>query len=111
MISSAPSHALKLRRDFVGKIDVAGSIDQVQLVGFAVLGLVIHRDRMRLDGDAALALEIHRVEQLFGHIAGGDGAGAVQQAIRERGLPVIDMGNDTKISYVRCIHEWSGRTT
>ena len=27
-------------RDFVGEIDVAGSVDEVQFVGFAVLGLV-----------------------------------------------------------------------
>ena len=67
-------------RHFIGKIHMARSVDQVQLVCFAVLGLVIHRDRMRLDRDAALALEVHRIEQLILHVARGDGAGAVQAA-------------------------------
>ena len=42
-------------RDFVGKIHVARRINQVQLVSLAVARLVTHRDRMRLDGDAAFA--------------------------------------------------------
>ena len=62
-------------RDFVGKIHMAGRVNQVQLVGLAVARLVKHRDRMRLDGDAAFALQIHRVEQLVRHVARGDGAG------------------------------------
>ena len=47
-------------RDFVGEIDVAGRVDEVELVQLAVVGAVVQRDRMRLDRDAAFALEIHR---------------------------------------------------
>ena len=56
-------------RNFVGEIHVAGRVDQVQLVGLAVLRLVKHRHRMRLDGDAALPLQVHRIEQLILHVA------------------------------------------
>lgn len=34
----------------------------------------------------------------------------MQQAIRKGGLPVIDMGYDTKISYVCCVHLLTIRT-
>ena len=50
--------------DFVGEIDVAGGVEQVELVGFAVLGRVFHGDRVGLDGDAFFALQVHRIELL-----------------------------------------------
>ena len=57
-------------RDLVGEIDMAGRIDQVQLdTSCAVLRLVVHPNGLGLDRDAALALEIHRVEHLLGHLA------------------------------------------
>ena len=56
-------------RDLVGEVDVAGRVDEVELVGFAVLRLVHHADGVGLDGDAALALEVHRVEHLGLHLA------------------------------------------
>jgi hypothetical protein len=67
--------------DFVGEVHVAGGVDEVQLVGFTVLGRVIHRDRMGLDGDASLPLEIHRIQHLVLHVPLGNGAGALQQPI------------------------------
>jgi hypothetical protein len=48
----------------------------------------------------AFAFQVHGIEQLLLHFAGGDGAGAVQQAVRKRCLPMINMGNDAKISYM-----------
>ena len=91
-------------RDLVGEIHVPGRVDQVQLVGLAVLGLVKHRDRVRLDGDAALLLQVHRIEQLVLHLARRDGAGPVQQPVGKRRLPMINMGDDAEISNVRCVH-------
>ena len=92
-------------RDFVGKVNVTGRINQVQLVGLAVPGLVQHRDRMRFDGDAAFAFQVHRIEQLLLHLAVRNGPGPVQQAIRERRLSVINVGDDAEITYVRCVHD------
>ena len=54
--------------DLVGEVDVAGGVDQVEFVGFAVARGVAHAHGAGLDGDALLALEIHRVEQLRLHL-------------------------------------------
>ena len=42
---------------------------------------------MGFDGDAALALQVHRVEHLLHHFALGQRAGHLEQAVRQRGLP------------------------
>src|SRR2546430_7900315 len=52
---------------------------------------------MRLDRDAALTFEIHRIEELILFIAFVDRAGALEQSIRERRFPVIDMRDDAEI--------------
>ncbi len=91
-------------RDFVGEIHVAGRVNQVQLIGLAVARRVTHRNRMGLDGDAAFALQIHRIEQLRLHVARGDGARAMEEPIRQRRLAVVNVGNDAEISYVCRVH-------
>src|SRR4051812_3072930 len=55
---------------------------------------------MRLDRDAALALQRHVVEQLLFHVAAAHGAGQLQQPIGERALAVIDVGDDREVTYV-----------
>ena len=56
-------------RHLVGEVDVAGRVDQVELVGLAVLRGVEDAHGLGLDRDPALALEVHRVEQLRAHVA------------------------------------------
>ena len=53
---------------------MARGVDEIELVGVAVLGslgggLVHHADGVGLDGDAALAFEVHGVEHLRLHLA------------------------------------------
>ena len=55
-------------RDLVGEVHVAGGVDEVEHVVLAVLRLVVEPDRVLLDRDAALALEVHGVEELLGHL-------------------------------------------
>ena len=83
---------------------MARRIDQVELVLLTIFRRVVHRDGMRLDGDASFALQIHRVEHLFVHVTIRDRPRAMQQPIGQGRLAVIDMGNDAKVSYVRCVH-------
>ena len=44
-------------------------IDEVELVRFTVVRRVIDAHGLAFDRDAALALDVHRIEQLFLHIA------------------------------------------
>ena len=83
--------------DFVVKIDMAGGVDEVQHELFAVM-VVKNGDGGGFDGDAALALEIHVVEDLLFEFAFGDGAGSHEQAVGERALAVVDMGDDREIT-------------
>jgi len=73
---------------------VARSVDQVELVGLAVSRQIFEHRRLRLDGDAALALEIHRIENLGLHLAVRQASTQLDDAIGQGGFPVVDMGDD-----------------
>ena len=79
---------------------MAGRVHQVELVDLAVLRLVGEADGLRLDGDAPLALELHVVEDLVGHLAVGQGAGRLDQPVGQGGFPVVDMGDDREVADV-----------
>jgi len=88
----------KAARDLVGEIDVAGGVDEVELVRLAVVGLVEETDGAGLDGDAALALEVHVVEDLVHHLALGEGVGAFEDAVGQGRLAVVDVGDDGEVA-------------
>ena len=98
--------------DLVGEIDVAGRVHQVQFVDLPVLRLVGQPDGLRLDRDAALALQVHVVEHLIGHLPRGERAGGLDQAVGQGGFPVVDMRDDREIADMverRVGHfRWSG---
>ena len=84
--------------DLVGEVDVAGRVDQVEAVGQAVARLVLEADRAGLDRDALLALEVHRIEDLARHLARLDRVRQLEQPVGERGLAVIDVGDDREVA-------------
>ncbi len=71
----------------------------------SILRGVQHADGMRLDSDAALALQVHRVENLLLHFAHGERSGQFQQAVGQRGFPVVDVRDDGKIAKKSGVHE------
>src|SRR5207237_6535102 len=73
--------------------------DQVEGVGLAVARLVLEANRAGLDGDALLALEVHRVEHLAGHLARIDGVRRFQKAVREGRLAVVDVRDDAEVAH------------
>ena len=81
-------------RHLVGEVDVARRVDQVQPVGDAVARLVGQRRGLRLDRDAALALEVHRVEHLRLHLAILQATADLDETVGERRLAVVDVRND-----------------
>jgi hypothetical protein len=83
--------------DLVREVHVAGRVDEVELEVLA-LEHVVHGHGRGLDGDAALPLQVHRVQQLLAGVALGDRAGELQDAIGERGLAVIDVGDDGEVA-------------
>ena len=95
-------------RHFVREVDVARRVDQVQDVLLARLRRVVQADRVRLDRDAALALEVHGVEDLRFHLARLERAGDLEEAVGQRRLAVVDVRDDREVSDVSGIHA-SGR--
>ncbi len=86
-------HALAAasERDLVAEVDVSGGVDQVEDVV-----LPGHPHVLGLDGDAPLPLDVHRVEVLGLHVPGVDRTGQLQDAVCERGLPVVDVGQEAE---------------
>jgi hypothetical protein len=74
---------------------VAGRVHQVELVT-----LPLEPHGLRLDGDPALALDVHIVEHLgvAAHLALGQPAGRLDQPVGERALPVVDVRDDAEVA-------------
>ena len=87
-------------RHLIGEVHVAGGIDEVELVLLAVLGQVVDAHRLSLDGDAPLALQVHAVEHLLTHVAFGDRVGHLQDAVGQRRLAVVDVGDYGEVADV-----------
>ena len=85
-------------RDLVGEVDVARCVDQMQVVGLAIVGGVGDPHGLCLDRDPALALEVHRVEHLRHVIAWRDGPRQLEDAVGESRLAVVDVGDDREVS-------------
>ena len=88
-------------RDLIVEVHMARRVDQIQDVRLAVVGVILQPDGAGLDGDAALALQLHRVEHLILHLALFDRVAFLQQAVRQRGLAVVDVRNDAEITDFR----------
>jgi len=86
--------------DLVGEVDMAGRVDQVEHVIPAVARPVIEPHGLRLDGDAALALDVHGIEHLLDHLAVGKPAGQLDQPVGQGRFAVVDMRDDREIADV-----------
>ena len=84
-------HAL----DFAAEVGVAGRVDDVD-----VRALVRDRAVLGEDRDAALALEVVRIHHAFDQVlVRGERAGLAQELVDERGLAVVDVGDDGNVTY------------
>jgi hypothetical protein len=64
----------------------------------SILRTVIEGDALRFDRNTALTLEIHRVEDLRGHLTVSQAAADLNESIGQRRLTVIYMSDDREIS-------------
>ncbi len=96
-------------RHLVREVDMSGGVDEIQGIGLAVGALVAQPDRLRLDRDPPLTLDFHGVEHLLTHVSLGDRSGELQEAIGQRRLAVIDVGDDREVANARLgVHGNSG---
>ena len=86
--------------DLVREVDMARRVDQVETVVLAVFGVVGKGDRLALDGDPPLPLDVHVVEDLILEVSGVDDTGVLNQPVSQGRLAVINMSDDTEIPYV-----------
>ncbi len=84
--------------DLVGEVDVSGGVEEVKFVGLPVFGFIEHGDGVGFDGDAFFSLEVHGVEELGLGFALGDGLGVFEEAIRQGGFTMIDVGDDGEVA-------------
>ena len=87
--------------DFVREVHVAGGVHQVDQMLGPVGAAIGEAHGLRLDRDAALALELHRVEHLAGHLALLQAAAALDQPVGEGRLAVVDVGDDRDVADAR----------
>ena len=90
---------LQRARHLVGEVDVARSVDQVELVPAPA-----DAHGLGLDRDAALALELHRVEHLLAHLPLRERTGELEDPIRERRLAMVDVRDDREVANAVLLH-------
>ena len=83
-------------------------VDQVEVVDPPIACGVLQRRRLRLDRDAALALDVHRVEHLRLHLALAQAPATLNDPIGQRAFAVVDVGNDGEVADV--VHGDCGAT-
>ena len=86
--------------DLVVEVHVARGVDEVQGIGLPILGLVVKGHRTGLDGDAPLLLQVHVIQELVFHVPLRHSAALFQQPVRQSGLAMVNVGNNTEISDV-----------
>jgi hypothetical protein len=91
-------------RDLVVEVDVTRGVDEVEEVRLAVVGLVVQAHGRGLDRDAALALELQRVEHLVPLLAFRHALGELQDAVGEGRLAVVDVGDDREVADLHRAH-------
>ena len=61
---------------------------------------IVHLNGVTLDGDTALALQVHVVEHLRLHVLARHGARVLEQTVGQRALAVVNVSHDAEVPYV-----------
>src|SRR5206468_1607519 len=88
--------------DLIVEIDMAGRVDEIEHELFTAM-VMEDGDGRGLDGDAALALQVHVVQDLVVELALGDGPGPHEQAVGEGALAVVDVGDDREVTNLHAL--------
>ena len=79
---------------------MSGGVDKIQVIDLTIPGLIIQTHALRLDGDAALAFNVHGIQHLMLHFTVGQATAQLDKAVSQRGLAMVDVGDDRKIANV-----------
>src|SRR5437016_4423039 len=85
-------------RYLVGKVNVTGSIDQVQFILLPIERLIEHAYGLSFDGNTLLTLQIHLVEYLLRQFALRYGSCKFPYAVSKGRFAMVYMSDSTKIS-------------
>ena len=55
--------------DLVREVNMTRGVNKVEMVKLTIVGAIVNTNRLTFDGDTAFALDVHRIEHLFFHIA------------------------------------------
>ncbi len=95
-------------RHLIAEIDMPRRVHQIQDIILAIGGGVVQPHCLRLDGDPALALNIHIVENLLGHLALAKTAANLNQPVGDGRLAMVDMRDNREITDMAWRgHRWS----
>src|SRR5271155_1811542 len=81
-------------------------INQIQPVFMPIRSVVMQPDTLSLDRNPALALQIHRVQPLRLHLPLRKRPSKLQQTVRKRRFPMVNMRDNAKIPDVTGIHRF-----
>jgi hypothetical protein len=83
---------------FIRKIHVARRVDEIEGESLTALAHVGKSDGVALDGDPSFPFKIHGIEDLIPEETLFHKAGALNQAVRQGGFPVINVGDDAEVA-------------
>ena len=88
----------KASGNFIVKVHMARSINQVKDILFSVLCMIDQTNSLRLNGNTSLSLNIHVIKDLGLHLTAGKRSGKFDHTVCQSGLAVINMRDNTKIT-------------
>ena len=78
---------------------MARGIDEIELITLPILRVIQKGDALGLDGDAALALQIHGIQDLFLHFPQFQAPAELDEPVRQRGFAVINVRDNGEVTY------------
>lgn len=75
---------------------MAWGVNEVEHIFLAIAG-ILHLNRMTLDRDPALTLQVHVVQRLLLQLAIAHCTGLLKEAVCQGAFPVINVGDDAEV--------------
>lgn len=77
---------------------MARGVDNIKLVGIAIICNILQRNALGFNRDPSFPLDIHRVKNLISHLPISQPTAHLYKPISQRRFTMVNMGDDRKIS-------------